>query len=102
MDFEAPSNQDFSRGLESEISKCMSYLSRYRPVAVSMVNAVKHLKFKITQSKGTEVECKNGINEWIDTYIREQLEMAAKAICLFVREKITCGDVILTYGWYSY
>ncbi|KAK6638920.1 hypothetical protein RUM43_007190 [Polyplax serrata] len=101
LDFETPPNQEFSRGLESEVTKCMQYLSKHRPAAVSMDNAVKHLKFKINQSKGNEVECKNSINEWIDTYIKEQLEMAAKAICLFVREKITSGDVILTYGWSS-
>lgn len=99
MNYETPSNQEFSRGLESEVTKCMTYLSKHRPVAVSMANAVRHLKFKINQSKGYELECKNSISNWIDTYIKEQLDTAAEAICQFVREKITTGDVILTYGW---
>lgn len=34
----------------------------------------------------------------IDTYASEQIEMAAIAISLKVREKISNGDVILTYG----
>lgn len=36
--------------------------------------------------------------EKIDTYAHEQIEVAAVAISLKVREKISNGDVILTYG----
>lgn len=80
----------------------MSYLSKSRVVVVTMVNAVKHLKFKINQCKGSDVECRSSVIEWIDTYINDQLETAAKAICLFVREKISSSDVILTYGWFVF
>ena len=92
-------NQEFSRGLEAEITKSMTYLNKCRPVAVSMVNAVKHLKYQVSHVKGTELELKSQLKEWIDTYIKEQLETAGLAICMSVREKITNNDVILTYGW---
>lgn len=77
----------------------MCYLNKSRPVAVSMINAVKHLKYQISHVKGTDMESKSQLKEWIDTYIKEQLETAAVAICMFVKEKITNNDVILTYGW---
>lgn len=97
-DFETPLNQEFSRGLEAEITKSTCYLNKCRPVAVSMVNAVKHLKYQVSHVKGTEMDSKSQLKEWIDTYIKEQLETAGLAICMFVREKITNNDVILTYG----
>ncbi|KAL0269214.1 UNVERIFIED_CONTAM: hypothetical protein PYX00_007021 [Menopon gallinae] len=97
-DYKTPTNQEFSRGLEAEISKSMVFLNKCRPVAVSMVNAVKHLRFQVNQLKGNEIESKKQINDWIDTYIKEQIEKAAEAISLFVLQKITDGDVILTYS----
>lgn len=36
--------------------------------------------------------------ESIDTYVREQIDKAAEAISITVQEKISDGDVILTYG----
>lgn len=38
------------------------------------------------------------LTEAIETYIRDQIEKAAQAISIFVQEKISNGDVILTYG----
>lgn len=35
----------------------------------------------------------------IDTYIREQIDVAGEAICNSVQEKIANGDNILIYGW---
>lgn len=36
--------------------------------------------------------------ESIDTYIRDQIDKAAEAISITVQEKISDGDVILTFG----
>jgi translation initiation factor eIF-2B subunit delta len=44
-------------------------------------------------------QAKKKLLEAIDTYIREQIEVAAQAICIMVQRKIANGDVILTYGW---
>jgi translation initiation factor eIF-2B subunit delta len=41
---------------------------------------------------------KNYLLETIDTYIRDQIEKAAQAISNSVQNKISNGDVILTYG----
>lgn len=101
-DYKTPENQEFSRGLEAEISKSMVFLNKCRPLAVSMINAVKHLRFQVNQIRGNEIDSKKQINDWIDTYIKEQIEKAAEAISLFALEKITENDVILTYSWLVY
>lgn len=44
------------------------------------------------------LQIKRRLIDKIETYAREQIEMAAIAISLKVREKISNGDVILTYG----
>lgn len=44
IDFERPLQADFTRGLEASLQESVSYLSHCRPAAVSMQNALKHLK----------------------------------------------------------
>lgn len=44
-------------------------------------------------------EAKSNLIESVDTYIRDQIEKAAQAISISVQEKISNGDVILTFGW---
>lgn len=45
-------------------------------------------------------QAKKTLQEEIDRYIREQIDMAGEAISIAVRNKISNGDNILTYGWY--
>lgn len=47
-DYERPSQADFTRGLESCFQESMAYLHYCRPLAVSMQNALKHIKWKMT------------------------------------------------------
>lgn len=48
-DYERPSQADFTRGLESAFQESMAYLHYCRPLAVSMQNALKHIKWKMNQ-----------------------------------------------------
>lgn len=48
-DFERPSQADFTRGLEASLQECAAYLHHCRPMAVSMQNALRHLKWQMTQ-----------------------------------------------------
>lgn len=99
-DYETPSQKDFTRGLDEYIDVCKNYLDKCRPVAVSIANAVKFLKWQINQlPKGeSDAELKYILLEAIDTYIRDQIDKAAEAISIQVQEKISDGDVILTFG----
>lgn len=41
---------------------------------------------------------KTSLAESVDTYIRDQIEKAAEAISITMQEKISDGDVIMTFG----
>ncbi|XP_043265470.1 translation initiation factor eIF-2B subunit delta isoform X2 [Colletes gigas] len=103
QDFERPSQADFIRGLEANLQESIAYLHHCRPLAVSMQNALRHLKRQMTQlsSALTDVDAKIKLSSAIDTYILEQIELADKAISITIQTKISNGDVILTYGYSS-
>ncbi|XP_073991261.1 eukaryotic translation initiation factor 2B subunit delta isoform X1 [Rhodnius prolixus] len=100
MDYITPSEKEFSRGLESQLSYIMAYLNKCRPSSVSMTNAVRHIKSHLTQLPNdiADVEARRKLCDVIDTYIREQIDVAGEAICNSVQEKIANGDNILIYG----
>lgn len=52
-DFERPSQADFTRGLETSLQEASTYLHHCRPLAVSMQNALRHIKRQMTQLKNT-------------------------------------------------
>lgn len=47
-DFERPSQADFTRGLEASLQESVNYLNFCRTSAVSMQNALKHLKWQMS------------------------------------------------------
>lgn len=99
-DYERPSQKDYTRGLDEYIDVCKNYLDKCRPIAVSIANAVKFIKWQIKQlpEEETDARLKGILLEAIDTYIRDQIDKAAEAISIQVQEKISDGDVILTFG----
>lgn len=44
-------------------------------------------------------QAKRKLVDVIDTFIREQIDVAGEAICETVKNKIANGDVILIYSW---
>uniref|UniRef100_A0A1B0CB69 Translation initiation factor eIF2B subunit delta n=2 Tax=Lutzomyia longipalpis TaxID=7200 RepID=A0A1B0CB69_LUTLO len=111
--FRTPPEKEFSRCLETYVGHIMEYLEQCRPMAVSMVNAMKYLKWQITQlptdivhvpdpdseeEDDPHIELKMILFDIIDTYIKDQLDKADLAITWAVQEKIADGDVILTFG----
>lgn len=100
LDFKTPGNKEYARSLDTALQKSSQYLHSCRPVSVSMTNALRFLKYQITHLSNeiTEEEAAASLCEAINTYIREQIEMAGEAISIAVQAKIENGDVILTYG----
>lgn len=100
QDFRTPAQKEFSRGLEENIQPGLAYLHQCRALAVSVSNAVKFIKWQITQlpANETDTQLRERLLDAIDTYIRDQIEKAAQAISISVQEKISNGDVILTFG----
>lgn len=101
-DYETPSQKEFSRSLEDAIKSCVNYLQKCRPLAVSMTNAMKYIQWQLRQLPKLMIESdgeqKAILLEQLDTYVRDQMDKAAEAISITVQQKISDGDVILTFG----
>lgn len=48
-DYTTPLEKEFSRGLEEELGSITVFLDQCRPLAVSMTNALRHIKRTLTQ-----------------------------------------------------
>ncbi|XP_032815104.1 translation initiation factor eIF2B subunit delta isoform X2 [Petromyzon marinus] len=99
-DYSTPLNEDLCRDLVNKLKPDISFLNQCRPLAVSMGNAIKHLKSCISSiPAGTpERQAKELLCDWIDSFVQNKIELAAKAIADFAIQKIKDGDTILVYG----
>lgn len=99
-DLKSPPKQEFCRYLENVLQTSAAHLHSCRPLAVSMMNALRYFKLQLTQidTNLKDSEKKVKLQEIIDTYIHDDIRKASDAISMKVREKISNGDVILTYG----
>lgn len=99
-DYALPARTEFARGLEAHLAASLSFLWSARRPAASQTNAVKFFRHRLTQLPNNvdEFDAKKTLQEEIDRYIREQIEMAGEAISITVRTKICDGDLVLTYG----
>lgn len=53
QDFEKPTQADFIRGLEANLKESLAYLHHCRPLGVSIQNAMRHIKWQMTQFSTT-------------------------------------------------
>ncbi|KAK3925613.1 Translation initiation factor eIF-2B subunit delta [Frankliniella fusca] len=99
-DYETPPQKEFSRGLEAYLQPNMDFLQQCRPHSVSMVNALRYIKWQLTQLsiEATDAEARQHILEAIDQYISDQIGKAAEAIGEVVKDKIDNNDIILVYA----
>ncbi|XP_047520062.1 translation initiation factor eIF-2B subunit delta [Pieris napi] len=99
-DYILPAKTEFARGLEAQLAASLAFLWKMRAPSASQVNAIKHFRHQLTQLPNNvdEFDAKKKLQEEIDRYIREQIDMAGEAISIAVRNKISNGDNILTYG----
>ncbi|KAL7736531.1 hypothetical protein ACLKA6_015181 [Drosophila palustris] len=100
QDFETPAKKEFGRSLDGAVKYHVDHLNKCRPLAVSVFNAYKQFKNQLTQLPGDkpETELKELLGHFIDTYIENQIGKAAQAISSSMQEKITDGDVLLTFA----
>ncbi|XP_059058336.1 translation initiation factor eIF-2B subunit delta isoform X1 [Achroia grisella] len=99
-DYTLPAKTEFARGLESHLSASLDYLWSMRQPSASQTNAIKYFRHNLTQLENNinEHDAKKILLDLIDNYVKEQIDKAGEAISLAVREKISEGDNILTYG----
>ncbi|XP_034121471.1 translation initiation factor eIF-2B subunit delta isoform X1 [Drosophila guanche] len=100
QDFETPAKKEFGRSLDAAVQHHVDHLHKCRPLAVSVSNAYKQFRNQVTQLPADvpEAELKEILVHFIDTYIENQIGKAAQAISSSLQEKITDGDVLLTFG----
>lgn len=94
-------NQELKRELQKILFvDCLHFLSKCRPLQISMTNAVKHLKliFSRIQPDIDEKEVKTIIVDAIDDFIKDEIILSRQAIVVSSLKKINENDIILTLG----
>ncbi|KAI3688842.1 hypothetical protein L2E82_46716 [Cichorium intybus] len=99
-DYSTPPEKTLTRDLTAKINSSVSFLIECRPLSISMGNAIRFLKARITKIPltQTESEAKTSLSSDIDRYINEKILLADKVIVGHAVTKIRDGDVLLTYG----
>ncbi|XP_012699802.1 translation initiation factor eIF-2B subunit delta [Setaria italica] len=99
-DYSTPAEKILSRDLTAKISSYVSFLIECRPLSISMGNAIRFLKNRITKLPLalSESEAKASLQSDIDRFISEKIIVAGKVIVSHAVTKIRDDDVLLTYG----
>ncbi|KAL4566429.1 hypothetical protein LXL04_030544 [Taraxacum kok-saghyz] len=99
-EYTTPPEKTLTRDLTTKINASVSFLIECRPLSISMGNAIRFLKSRITKIPltQTEFEAKTSLSSDIDRYINEKIILADKVIVGHAVTKIRDGDVLLTYG----
>ena len=99
-DYTTPPKQVLKRHLDSYLKPQISFLVQFRPMSISMGNAIRYLKMKIAKLEPDmpEADAKLYLCECIDTFINERIMLADQIISSAGAAKISSGDVLLTYA----
>ncbi|KAL5723541.1 hypothetical protein ACHQM5_006929 [Ranunculus cassubicifolius] len=99
-DYSSPPEKVLARDLTSKIATYVSFMNECRPLSISMGNAIRFLKNRITKLPLTlsESESKSSLQSDIDRFINERIILADKVIVEHAITKIRDGDVLLTHG----
>lgn len=100
QDYVTPPQKELSRDLEAKLKSYMNFLGKCRPLSVSMANAAKFLSWQITHiPAGTsDVKAKEQLSKAIYDFIHMEIVLAQEAISHYANEKISNGDVIMTFA----
>lgn len=102
QDYSTPTNLNISlqRHLPNHLSAQISFLLLARPLSTSMGSAIRALKQEIstTDVGASEEQNKAILISFIDTFIRERIEIAGQVIVKAACERLVNGDVILVYA----
>eukprot|EP01048_Picozoa_sp_COSAG05_P003130 COSAG05_NODE_140_length_16665_cov_48.470059_1_plen_363_part_00 len=100
-EYVTPPGKHISRDLASSLSPSIGFLSRCRPLAISMGSAIRWLKSQIASLPLTmsEREAKATLIDAIDSYVQEKVVFAHAVIADFANCKIRPGETVLTFGY---
>ena len=98
--YTTPVGNSLPRHLPVVLSSQIEYLTSCRPLSVSMGNAIRWLKVKISEidPDTSEDTARADLCRDIDNFINERITVAGQVIADFTCSKIQDGDVIITYA----
>lgn len=98
--YKTPEGTSLQRHLTGHLSHQIEFLKTGRPLSISMGNAIRWLKQKISVIPITTVEedCKRILIDEIDMFITEKIVVADRVIVEYAESHITNDSKILTYG----
>ncbi|KAF5839399.1 hypothetical protein DUNSADRAFT_968 [Dunaliella salina] len=101
QEYVTPPGKSLSRDLTHELNTIIDLLVQCRPLAVSMANTIRRLKMRIhsIDVNAPEAEAKRALIEDIRRYIEVQIIAADRLLVDCAVQKVTDGDVILTFAY---
>ena len=98
--YSTPLGTSLPRHLTTHLSSQIDYLVSCRPLSISMGNAIRWLKLKISHIDPDypEAKARSDLCSAIDNFIRERITVADQVIADSAGSKIQDGDVVLTYA----
>lgn len=116
--YTVPPGKSLIRHLPTYLSPQITHLVQARPMAISMGNAIRYLKWEIShippdmqdddvsnatstlhhQTDASRVQARELLCERIDHFIRDRIVLAGKVVEDLALSKIKDDDVILTFG----
>lgn len=99
-DYHTPPSKVLRDDLLCQLKPLVRFLIDSRPQSISMGNAIRHLKMKISKISPQldESEAKNQLMNHIDLFIERRIELADAVIVAHGVSKIRDGDVVLTFA----
>lgn len=100
MSYQTPEGTSLQRHLTTHLSYQIEYLKTGRPLALSMGNAIRWLKQRISIIPITvsDDEARAQLVEEIDNFIVEKIVMADRVIVQYANKHISSGSKVITFG----
>jgi translation initiation factor eIF-2B subunit delta len=100
ISYKTPEGTSLQRHLTGHLSHQIEYLKTGRPLSISMGNAIRWLKQKISiiEINTSEEKCKDLLINDIELFIMEKIVVADKVIIDYAENHILNNSKILTYG----
>jgi len=100
VDYHTPPSKMMRDDLLSKLKPLVRFLIDARPMSLSMGNAIRYVKMRISKLPPTlsEQRAKDSLRADIDVFIQERIEFADEVIATHGASKIADGDVVLTYA----
>ena len=100
--FELSEGQSFTREFTLAVKNMVSFLVRCRPLSPAVGNVVKSIKAELghlaTQTSLSNEEARDELRLFVSTFAQDKISVAQQVLAGLAADKISDGDIILTYA----